>query len=607
MRIFLSYGHDEYASVAERLKSEFQRAGHEVWFDQDRLRAGADWERYIEEGLEWASVDLTSSRFLLVMTPHSVRRPNGFCLRELARALERQLIIVPVMLVTCEAPLSIATLQWLDMRDFAAPGLSDERFQSAVALLTQALEAQAPSFDSTQERLLRRLDPDEFRHDIASHANFVGREWVDALVDGWMHSPDADPVLWLTAPPGFGKTAVAVHLFSVRPDVAALYLCVHGNSRKTDARRIIRTLSYQLTTQLPDYRSRVNQLPLEELTASANAGALFDTLIAQPLATIASPTAPLLIIIDALDEATADGENLLAQLIGAEFSKAPGWLRLLITSRPGEPEVTFPLQALNPVPLDGDANANEEDLRRFAKERLIRSGQALVPAVLEAIVEKSEGLFLYVVLWLDAALDSDRALTLERVAEFPQGLAGVYAHFFKRQFGDVAAFRKQWRPFLEVLVAAREPLPLDTYARLFNWSEYDAVEMPAALGSLFPVVGSRIRPFHRSVTDWIGNAAKAGPYFVSRDNGERLLADGGWNDYVHGTTLSDYFVRFLPDHLAAHEHWNKVARLLTDPSFTRRRVDARGYEDLGECYRRWPLDAALTADQDRLLCQKAAH
>ena len=46
-----------------------------------------------------------------------------------ARALERQLIIVPVMLVTCEAPLSIATLQWLDMRDFAAPGLSDERFQ----------------------------------------------------------------------------------------------------------------------------------------------------------------------------------------------------------------------------------------------------------------------------------------------------------------------------------------------------------------------------------------------------------------------------------------------------------------------------------------------
>jgi hypothetical protein len=36
-------------------------------------------------------------------------------------------------------------------------------------------------------------------------------------------------------------------------------------------------------------------------------------------------------------------------------------------------------------------------------------------------------------------------------------------------------------------------------------------------------------------------------------------------------------------------------------------VDARGYEDLGECYRRWPIEAALTADQDRLLCQKAAH
>jgi transcription elongation factor Elf1 len=54
-RIFLSYGHDEYAALAEQLKKDLQERGHEVWFDLDRLKPGGDWERYIEEGIEWVS------------------------------------------------------------------------------------------------------------------------------------------------------------------------------------------------------------------------------------------------------------------------------------------------------------------------------------------------------------------------------------------------------------------------------------------------------------------------------------------------------------------------------------------------------------------------
>ena len=46
MRIFLSYGHDEHTAFALRLKSDLERRGHQVWFDQDRLKPGSDWERY---------------------------------------------------------------------------------------------------------------------------------------------------------------------------------------------------------------------------------------------------------------------------------------------------------------------------------------------------------------------------------------------------------------------------------------------------------------------------------------------------------------------------------------------------------------------------------
>ena len=49
-RIFISYGHDKYAILAEHLKDGLKKRGHEVWFDRERLIPGRDWERYIEDG-----------------------------------------------------------------------------------------------------------------------------------------------------------------------------------------------------------------------------------------------------------------------------------------------------------------------------------------------------------------------------------------------------------------------------------------------------------------------------------------------------------------------------------------------------------------------------
>jgi hypothetical protein len=79
MRLFLSYGHDEHSTpFALRLKSDLENRGHKVWIDVDGLKPGTDWERYIEEGIEQVAAE--RGKFLILMTPHSVLRPNGFCL-----------------------------------------------------------------------------------------------------------------------------------------------------------------------------------------------------------------------------------------------------------------------------------------------------------------------------------------------------------------------------------------------------------------------------------------------------------------------------------------------------------------------------------------------
>lgn len=87
LRIFLSYGHDEHAVLAERLKRDLEARGHEVWFDVDRLKPGGDWEAYNEEGFDWVSQEPRRGRVVLLMTPRSVRRPDRYCLNEVACAL----------------------------------------------------------------------------------------------------------------------------------------------------------------------------------------------------------------------------------------------------------------------------------------------------------------------------------------------------------------------------------------------------------------------------------------------------------------------------------------------------------------------------------------
>jgi hypothetical protein len=110
-RIFLSYGHDEHVSLSVRLRDDLKTRGHDIWFDEQRLQPGHDWEVEIENGIEHLAADKGNAAVVLLLTPHAVRRPDGYCLNEVARALSRGIQIIPVMVVESEPPLSICRIQ----------------------------------------------------------------------------------------------------------------------------------------------------------------------------------------------------------------------------------------------------------------------------------------------------------------------------------------------------------------------------------------------------------------------------------------------------------------------------------------------------------------
>ncbi|ETV86902.1 hypothetical protein, variant [Aphanomyces astaci] len=117
LSIFVSYGHDPYQLVAMTLKEQLQARGHYVWVDTEQLAAGCDWESDISEGLQRAKEAKEHGRVLLLMTPHAVRRNGGYCLNEVARAVQLGLSIFPVLVMDCEQPQSIANLPFFDLRD----------------------------------------------------------------------------------------------------------------------------------------------------------------------------------------------------------------------------------------------------------------------------------------------------------------------------------------------------------------------------------------------------------------------------------------------------------------------------------------------------------
>ncbi|GAB6036982.1 hypothetical protein JCM15519_15410 [Fundidesulfovibrio butyratiphilus] len=589
-RIFLSYGHDEHAEFANRLKDDLTACGHTVWIDHERLVPGTPaFDHAIEQGLAWLAEAPDQSCLVFLVTPHSARRPDGFCLNELSRALDKHLRIVPVMVVWCELPLSIARYQWLDMRDSIPLAEREERYQAGLARLRQALEHGRLDEEGGRSRLLALLGDDLTRADaeIERHlAGFEGRQWLKDHVDAWLRDENAQKLYWLTGRPGSGKTAFASWLCRKRREVGGVFLCSWDNVFRSNPRTCVLSLACQLGTQLPDYHDRLAALDLEKILAEADASTLFESLILEPLSSnFPRPDRNVVLCIDALDEATQNGRNDLANMLAQGLEKAPPWLKVFLTSRP-EQEVLHPLQGFSHVSMDTFEGENRADLRDYLARHLraFNRDEPVADQVLETILDRSEGIFLYVRCVLDE-LRQDR-LSLDDVQAFPQGLGGYYARFFARQFpldgaGNAPeAYKAVARPLLEVMAAARVPLALDHAGRLLGWDEYETEENPGMFGALVLVEGGVLRPCHRTLLEWLADRDKAGKYLVLAKKGHERLADAGWAAFQRGAGDMDAYARdHLAEHLVATGRWRELKTFLSHPvMIARMTADARVYD-----------------------------
>jgi len=575
LRIFLSYGHDKNEEIVRVIKADLEKRSHDVWFDKNDIKFGDDWRREITDGI------MGSNRVLSFLSKHSSRDP-GVCRDEIAIAIGVKGGNIQTILVEAEQevqpPVNIGNIQWLDMHEWQQKKAANEAewkhwYQAKFADIVRVVESdESRRFAGEIETLGKHLKPikSDARIYELLRKGFFGRDWLFEAVEQWLRNTNCGSrLLWITGAPGVGKSAYAAQLTHTRSDVVIAAQFVEWDKPDhRNAARVVRSLAFQLATRLPDYRKLLLNLPEIADLDRKNPDDLFDYLLAGPLdSVIGGERQRYLIVIDALDEAGEAGRNPLVEMLARHAPRLPEWLGLVVTSRP-ESAVAGPLQGLNPLVLDTRTEANRNDLRDYLRHGLAKQldGRPDADRLVEQILEKSEGVFLYAEhICADLAKGN---LSLDRLDRFPQGLGGIYHQFFTRQFPDLNRFRKEIRPALRAILAAREPLPIEILQKLFDWQDEDLRDFTRTLGSLFPVTitadAETIKPCHKPLADWLADDVKAGAYIVSEREGHRLLGEQGFQEFVKGINgMSHYHVRHIDYHLSAvGEHAKLITYLL---------------------------------------------
>ena len=125
-----------------------------------------------------------------------------------------------------------------------------------------------------------------------------------------------------------------------------------------------------------------------------------------------------------------------------------------------------------------------------------------------------------------------------RPESFPEGLAGIYHDYFYRLFPDGKVY-DAFRPVLEVILAAREPVSAERIAGFLDVQPFDLRNDLQKIAPFFPEREGVISAYHRSVADWLqGLAGLVTMYRVDVGRGHRVISGRLLEDFRSGSPQS---------------------------------------------------------------------
>jgi len=545
--IFFSYGHDDNKELVTLFKRDLEKRGHQVWFDEKDIGNWDDWKGKITRGID------TSQMAIAFMSKHSIRDP-GVCLNEIAIAMNRFGSVYPVLLETGiekDIPITLQHLQWPDLskwKDIKIGKITgidwDRWYEEKLLNLIEKIESDATRFADETRVLRETLRPSSFESKIAQHVpGFIGRAWIFDAYSHWVDHQPESRLFWIKAGPGVGKSAIAANLtHSKRSSVAASWFCDAKSSVFKNPNNAIKSIAFQLALRWEDYRVKLlRELQLNANTTDEycfeirkelekkNTQDLFHALLAEPMAGLIWREHKLVVVVDALDEATEEqGNNLITELISKELSSLPEWIGFVVTSRP-EAEVVNRLTGFKPFEIDTQDPCNLADLRTWYKEYIGTRAELQQLSSLEQqriedmLIERSGGMILFLKIVEEGFQEG--SLTVDDLQGLGYGLPGLnrrYFDSFKHRFGS--DYENSVKPLLRLLLAAGGPLPEDLACEVLGWNSEQFLACRNRLGSYMVETSTGYELFHKTLSEWLSNKS-SGQFHLDRWLGRQLLAD----------------------------------------------------------------------------------
>lgn len=540
MTLFLSYAHREVL-ICRLIFLGLRARGHKVWFDEINIPHGSDWRAEIIKGIE-------NSSGVLSMISYDAVRPGGVCLDELSIAVGvrggniRTVLLEP----NVTPPPAIMVRQWLDLTEWQAfkkRGLPEDLleemdFQSWFCekfnLLTSMLETPENREFEGRITAIRQALPSLYT--AASKQMYLLREfhvertWLREKVDVWLDDPQGERICIIYGAPGIGKSAFAANYAHYNGRVASAIFCEKGQSALNSPEAVVETLAYYLACRMEDYREYLAEILKDRRPGDAlGADELFEVLLAAPLASLIDSGRPVeCILVDGLDEAGNVEQNNLASVLQKYAERLPRWLRILILSRDVSSVSRWFGEAKH-LNLTAEAKENREDLLCFVREELKSStlDAELRESAAVSIVSRSEGIFLYAKLVLNAIRDGKTGL--EEAEKFPRGLNGVFLRWFQWYFPDTADYMRNIRLAFQLMLASPEPIPEEELTAILGWRRSRLAEFKRKAHVLFREAengfGRPVLDFgHLYIREWV-SSPDAGEYQAFEEDGILDMAE----------------------------------------------------------------------------------
>ena len=461
---------------------------------------------------------------------------------------------------------------------------------------------------------------DDLPYRSRKREGFVGRDWLRTELQDWARQEQGEQALVIVANYGVGKTAFLAEVIATaaagRP-VVAHHFCRADIRETLKPGAFVRSLASQLAQALPAYRALIEADDAKELRDkldqateqsgdSAEKGydkavLAFDQAVLATLRRIDPPTEPLLLVVDALDEAqdpfAISGTNgtppTIVSLLAKHATYLPPWLKVVATSRSREDVLGTLEQAFALKKINAEEKDNLTDLLNYTKQRCqgsplknrLAAAQLTATEVAQFLSSKkqSSGKFLYIVLVLNA-LESEKLPLASRadLEALPPGLDAFYSETFQRRFPSHELYTPI-KLLLGLLCVQQEPLGYAELGAILDASIDQIGLWLAPLEDLlriqsFPSEGLPSSPYahwqvsfdHVSLQQWLTAYSpgrlprpRAGRFGVDRAAAAERIRTWALAEVAADRAHTwPYLVRHLASHLGADERPDVIAGLL---------------------------------------------